>query len=346
MKNKLNLLVLGILFLNLIPVYSETNNKKKSKKTAQFKREWKYVPNQKKINKIIWEKLSSEKNKNSLNIFAQNKKKLKIRSLGKSVKVNDKFYPEISNYVPNAFVSAKDNLFNVSIRAISKTRSCEGKNFSSKCSDGVLDIGAEIIRNENFSFSTKYTIQSLTNRGTNIGEATSMGFRASRKLSSTNSIAIGGENIIHFDNKVDLGRNFYIVASSYFELAKKNNDYSMIFINYGIGSDFFGYGGNGTIGKTSCLGSPNLTGNGTNMCNWGFIASIALALNSRLSLVHEWFGYGYGTGISYRPLKNMPISFSLYATDYLNKKNPSYIIEKCPKNSCSTRLYGSINLSF
>ena len=71
-----------------------------------------------------------------------------VKSTGRSVVVNNNYYPEISNYVPNAFVESFNSSFNLSLRAISKTRHCNGNNFSSLCSDGVLDLDINLIKTE------------------------------------------------------------------------------------------------------------------------------------------------------------------------------------------------------
>ena len=211
--------------------------------------------------------------------------------------------------------------------------------------DAVLDIDFNLINLDKFSFNPKFSFQSLTNRGTSLGEGISLGFKTAKELSPNWSFAIGGENIIHLDNTIDLGRNFYLVASSHIPFSRKKEDpESFIFINAGIGSDFFGYKGNGFLGTTSCLGKPNLTGGGSENCNWGPIGSIAFVFNERFSLINEWFGYSYGSGFSYRPLKDSSMVFSFFATDFI-EGFPSYASEGCPNNECSVRFYGSISLS-
>ena len=119
----------------------------------------------------------------------------------------------------------------------------------------------------------------------------------------------------------------------------------MLFFNVGVGSDFYGYKGNGFLARTSCFGQPNLTGNGSNTCSWGPFGSVALAFNDRISFVNEWFGYGYGTGISFKPIFEKPLIFSIYATDFI-KGFPVYAEEHCPNNKCTQRFYGNISLSF
>ena len=167
-----------------------------------------------------------------------------------------------------------------------------------------------------------------------------MGFKAAKSLSPRWSLAIGGENIIHFDDTIDLGRNFYIISSTYYPIQDNS-----LFLNAGIGSDFYGYKGNGYLGETFCVGTNTLTGNGSNKCSWGPIASAAYAINDRFAIINEWFGYGYGLGFSFRPYKSKPLNISIYATDYI-KNFPDYIEEGCPNKECETRYYGSVSYSF
>ncbi len=81
------------------------------------------------------------------------------------------------------------------------------------------------------------------------------------------------------------------------------------------------------------------------MCNWGPIGSIAYTFNNRFALIGEWFGYGYGTGISFRPFDKSSLSLSVYLTDFISNF-PDYIKEHCPSNNCEPRLYSGITFSF
>ena len=63
-----------------------------------------------------------------------------VNSIGRGITINGLFYPDISSYIPNAFVENPDKTLTSSFRWISKTRSCGERNFSSSCIDGVLDF--------------------------------------------------------------------------------------------------------------------------------------------------------------------------------------------------------------
>ena len=268
-----------------------------------------------------------------------------IRSIGKGVTVNGFYYPEISNYVPNAYVEDPNKLFGLSIRGISKTRSCNGENFSKGCIDGVLDFDFKLFNNNDVSIFPKINLQSLSSRGTNLGEGSSLGVKIAKELSPNWSIAFGGENIFHFDETIDLGHNFFVIASTYLPLNSKNNS-NILFLNVGIGSDFYGYRGNGFLFRTPC-GNNTLTGtvDDPNSCSWGPIGSLAYSFNNRFSIISEWFGYSYGSGFSIRPFKENSLSFSLYATDFI-KGFPKHAKDYCTEGICQTRFYGTISLNF
>ncbi len=296
---------------------------------------WKEIDNREKF-EIITNKKNNRRKKN---IFS-------VRSTGKGISVNGNFYPDISNYVPNAFVEDPNKMFGLSARGISKTRFCSGDNFSRDCADGVLDFDFKLFNNDDLSIYPKLNIQSLTSRGTNFGDGVSLGIKVAKKLSSEWSIAFGGENIVHFDDTIDLGHNFFVVASTFLPINSAEKS-SILFLNVGIGSDFYGYRGNGFLFRTNCLGKNTLTGkpDNPNSCTWGPIASAALALNDRFSLISEWFGYSYGAGFSVRPFKENSLNLSLYATDFV-KGFPKYAEDLCPSNTCNTRFYGSISINF
>ena len=188
-------------------------------------------------------------------------------------------------------------------------------------------------------------MQSLSSRGTNFGEGSSLGVKIAKELTPNWSIAFGGENIFHFDETIDLGRNFFVMTSTYLPINSRENS-NILFLNLGLGSDFYGYKGNGFLFRSPC-GSNTLSGTQKepNSCSWGPIGSVSFVPNDRLSIISEWFGYSYGAGFSIRPFKENSISISLFATDFI-KGFPKYAEDYCTSGMCETRFYGSINLNF
>lgn len=300
----------------------------------------------KKENKLIWTYPDNESQNEILrkkNFFnpSYSKKESKITAVGKSVKIDGTLYPEISSYVPNGFIEDEEKFLTLSVRGFSATRGCNAS-FKLSCSDAIIFGDINLFRNFNSSLNMNWAMQSLSNRngGTKFGEGQTLGLKYAFKLNNKWSLSFGGDNIILFDDKSDLGRNLYLIAGTYFPV----ND-SYVFFNAGIGSDFFGYRGNGYIARTKCLGKPNLTGEGENTCTWGPISSIAIAFNERLALVNEWFGYGYGSGISYRPFIDSSLNLSIYITDYFGNF-PVYIKKSCRDKACKPRIFANMSISF
>ena len=345
---KIYILFLFSLFINLyFPNSFAENNEVKINSNSIKKLNWEYsdLNTEKDLN---WQEVNPEEIfKDQIKIKNIGKKinTFSVRSTGKAVTINGFYYPDISNYVPNAYVEDNNKNFGLSTRGISKTRFCNGNNFSTSCMDGILDLDFKLFNNNNFSIYPKINIQSLTNRGTDFGDGVSMGVKVAKELSPNWSLAFGGENIFHFDETIDLGHNFYVMASTYIPLSTSEKP-NILFINAGIGSDFYGYKGNGFLFRTPC-GTNTLTGTSDepDSCSWGPIGSVAYSLNDRFSIISEWFGYSYGFGFSIRPFKENSLSISLFATDFI-KGFPKYAEDYCTGGMCETRFYGSISLNF
>ena len=267
-----------------------------------------------------------------------------VRALGRAVTVNNLPYPDLSIYVPNAFVENNFKNFTFALRGISRTRTCFKRTID--CADAIFNVDMKLFSSLNQSLTMNWNVQSLSSRndGTEFGSGQSLGVKFAKQFSENLSFSIGGENIFLFDNVNDLGRNFYFIAST-FKPLNFNNKKAILFLNAGIGSDFYGYRGNGFLGEMNCFSTPNLTGDGTNKCNIGPIGSLSIAFNERFALINEWFGYGYGSGFSIKPFKNHSLSISLLATDFI-KGFPKYIERDCANNDCSPRIYGNLSFSF
>ncbi len=278
-----------------------------------------------------------------------------VRGLARGITVNGDPFPDAGLFVPNGF--AMDPEFTVSaiLDGVNRTRSCQpsgGTTSSRDCVDAVAYLEITPFKGERASLGFQWAVQSLSSRsnGTPQFSAQSLGFRSAFNLTPTTGIAFGGEHIIQFDSSTDLGRNFYLVLSQAVPLGQAAES-MWIVGTVGIGSDFYGYGNtsnSGSLGSTDCLSGNNISSprfpEGRD-CYWAPIGSIQLYLNSRISIGAEWFGYGFGAGVSVRPMKEIPLTLSLYATDFLGNR-PEYIARFCTSDPCRTRFYGKMTLSF
>ncbi|MEB3330949.1 MAG: hypothetical protein VKI83_00435 [Synechococcaceae cyanobacterium] len=276
---------------------------------------------------------------------------LAVRSISRGVSVNGHPYPDLSIYVPNGFAQDRQVLMSVGLNATSRIRYCSTKNQAwTTCADGEAMLELTPFRGENASLGFNWTIQSLSSRnnGTRaFTEAQSFGFRAALNLSPTLGLAIGGEQAFQTDSKTDLGHNFYAVMTQAVPLGGGERP-AMLLATAGMGTDFFGYGGNGTIGTMNCGGGNSISSRtwptGTD-CRIGPIGALSLAFNDRVAIGGEWFGYGLGAGLSLRPFRDVPMTVSLYAMDFLGN-SPSYITPTCPEGVCTARYYGRFTYSF
>lgn len=275
----------------------------------------------------------------------------KVRGLARGITVNGNPYPDTSLNVPNGFAQDKEFTVSTTLTGANRTRPCRvppGGNWVD-CADSEAYLDITPFKGEYASLGFQYTIQSLTsrNRGTGQFAGQSIGFRTAINLTPTTGLAFGGEHIIQLDDTTDLGRNFYLVMSQAFPLSRGENPILLV-ATAGIGSDFYGYAGNGTLGSTNCLSGNNVSSlnypEGTD-CFWGPIGALSLHFGSQVSIGYEWSGFSIGAGLSVRPIKNIPLTFSLYATDFLGN-TPSYIEGLCTTNPCEPRYYGRLTMSF
>ncbi len=275
----------------------------------------------------------------------------KVRGLARGITVNGDPYPDTGLNVPNGFAQDPEFTVSTTLTGTSRTRSCRvapGGDWID-CADTEAYLDITPFKGEYASLGFQYTIQSLTsrNRGTGVFAGQSIGFRTAVNLTPTTGLAFGGEHIIQLDNTTDLGRNFYLVLSQAIPFSRGQNPILLV-ATAGIGSDFYGYAGNGTLGSTNCLSGNNVSSlnypTGTD-CFWGPIGALTLHLGSQVSIGYEWFGYGIGAGLSVRPIKDIPLTFSLYATDFLGN-TPSYLDGLCTTNPCEPRYYGRLTMSF
>ena len=275
----------------------------------------------------------------------------RVRGIGRGFTVNGYPYPDSSISLPNAFALDQQFLFSAQLYGTNRTRPCavaKGESWS-RCSDGDLFFELTPLRGSDASLGLNWTVQSLSNRdsGSATGTGQSLGFKGALNLTPTLAVAFGGEQIIQFDSKTDLGRNYYLLLSQAIPLSRAEKP-PMLVATAGVGSDYFGFGGNGTLGQTNCIGGNNISSNsypkGTD-CYWGPVGSLSLALNDRISFGVEWFGYGLGAGLSLRPFSDLPLTASLYAMDFLGN-TPSYIQDTCTTDPCETRYYGRLTYSF
>jgi hypothetical protein len=277
----------------------------------------------------------------------QSRRRLVVRGLARDVTVNGRVYPAAVFQVPNGFAQDQRLWGSVTGVGISRTRPCSKDTLD--CADAQAYVDVTPLRVGPASLALQWGVQSLSsrNQGTPAFSGQHLGFRAAVNLGPQTGLAIGGEQIVQFDDKIDLGRDFYAVLSQAVPLGQGERP-PLLVATAGVGSDLYGFKGNGWLGRTSCGGSRAITSttfpSGSD-CTWGPIGSVALFLNDRISIGSEWFGYGFAAGIAVKPFADWPLTLSVLATDFLGN-TPDYIQDDCPDRTCRARLYGRVTQSF
>ena len=253
-----------------------------------------------------------------------------ISSLNRSIVFNNDITgPDISWIVPSGFSWNKKYKFDVHVRG-HNTKIPEPqkrKFFGWNDGDAVGLISYQFIHTPKTSFGLNAGIRSVYSGkqhlggGSNIGEGLSGGFRWDRKLSETSGIAFGAEQLVHFDNKTDTGRNIYITASK----AWWSSEYEGV----GIFPLYTATGGFATgrmaVGTIRGLCSNSLNGSGTeietvrNLC-WAPVFSLAKVYNEKFSTFFEYNSRFFLLGSSLAPSQKIPLrgTLALILSDHVD----------------------------
>ena len=173
----------------------------------------------------------------------------------------------------------------------------------------------------NFGVRSLYQGDQATGGQTSIGEGLSSGFRWDTAISPTSGYAVGAEQLIHFDELTDTGRNIYVTASKGWWSSTASGDikFPLYVGTAGIGT------GRMAVGTIKGLCSNSLGGSGTEvgtyrkLC-WSPVFSAASVWNNSFSTFLEYNSRFFILGTSVAPLKRTPLrgTFGLILSDHVD----------------------------
>ena len=291
-----------------------------------------------KTNLVIWEKDNiEEKFINKVDTLYENKKNKRdnklnqysLSSLNRSLIFNDHIVgPDISWIVPSGFGWNKKYKFDFTARG-HNTRIPEPINkkfFGWNDGDALGLLSYQFLHLEKSSFGVNFGVRSLyqgdgaVGGGTAIGEGNSAGFRWDYRLSDSSGFAFGAEQLIHFDNTTDSGRNIYITASKawWSDEYDGHKFFPLYIATAGVATGRMAVG---TI-KGFC---SDLIDSGTDLVNypslcWAPVFSLASVFNEKLSTYFEYNSRFFLLGTSYAPFRNIPLrgNFGLILSDHVD----------------------------
>ena len=318
---------LGNEFANKLNKNDDSLKAREFKKSFISKNIWKKInPNHSQPLEIQWKKIQENKELIFEDKSSQKLNKLgvtSINSLNRSILFNSETIgPDISWLVPNGFKWSQRYNLDLSTRGYSRRKT--GQSFIGwNGGDAVGEIHYQPLHIGNYSLGVNFGIRSVYSGSapggaSAIGEGVSSGFRIDRRISETAGLAFGGEQILHFDNKTDTGRNIYFVASKAW-LSDTYNNFPIVAATAGVGT------GKLAEGNIKGLCSNLLGGSGTeeahlrSLC-WSPIFSLAKIFNHNFSTFFEYNSKWFLVGSSYSPSKNIPLrgTFAVIISDHID----------------------------
>ena len=282
---------------------------------------------------INWEILSKNENSNFENESIKNNLILKekdtytLSSLNRSVVFGEKIAgPDISWLVPPGFKWTKNYKIDASIRGYNQTlnhtrKPNEGWGWNS--GDAVGQFYYQFLNTEKYSFGSNIGIRSVLSgaAGSNspLGEGLSAGFRIDHKLSNNSGIAFGAEQLFHFDDTTDTGRDIYLTVSKGFWDSDIEGNFPLKIATGGIAT------GRLAEGNIRGLCSDLFGGAGTEfrsqrrLC-WAPVFSLAYLFNEKFSSFFEYNSRHFLIGSSIAPFKKIALrgTFALSISDHID----------------------------
>ena len=283
---------------------------------------------------IIWQKIENKQDikiKNKETIFNQylSKNSEGISSFNRSIVLNDSIVgPDISWLVPPGFKWNNKYKFDASLRGHSGRfeKGRKGKNFWGwNDGDAVGQFYYQFLSNEKNSFGLNFGIRSVysgkihASGDTAIGEGQSLGFRVDRKISTTEGLAFGAEQLLHFDSLTDTGRDIYLTLSKAFWSNNKTGKFPLDIYTIGVAT------GRMAEGNIKFLCSDLFGGSGTEVSHqrrlcWAPVFSVSRVFNKKFSTFFEYNSKWFLLGSSIIPFNEVPLrgTFAVQLSDHID----------------------------
>ena len=233
LKNIIKYSKIVFLILFTIPIYLLSNIKSQAEEKPEFHSQtnrWqKLVSDENSNYPIIWEKYDGDEIKEE-NLLIKEVKRLrkysKFNSFNRSIVFDDYLVgPDISWLVPPGLRWSRSFTVDGSVRGHSRRK--KGEDFLKwNGGDAVGQFYYQFKHSNKYSYGLNIGMRSVyqgagSGGSSPIGEGLSSGLRWDYQLSKNSGFALGGEQIIHFDNLTDTGRDFYFTISKFIN-QKKN----------------------------------------------------------------------------------------------------------------------------
>jgi len=340
----LRLFLFLLFFANTSNLYSKTNIKKFKNLLSESQTQENISNSNKDISELKWDSIPEK---------AQSKEKPKWKRLEdkdyflllKSVQINDyEIEPELNSFnrsivfdnivvgpdiswlVPPGLSWNEKFLFDGSVRGHNRRKKGE-KFLGWNGGDAVGQFYWQPIHTKKNSYGLNLGVRSVYynpnySRGgqTPIGDGLSLGFRSDRKFTNSSGMAIGAEQLLHFDGVTDTGRDLYVTfTKGWWRNKKQKYDFPLDIATAGFAT------GKMAEGNVKGLCSNLLGGSGTevkhqrSLC-WAPVFTLARVYNESFSTFFEYNSKWFLLGTSFAPSKTIPLrgTFAVQLSDHID----------------------------
>lgn len=242
-----------------------------------------------------------------------------LYSFNRSIAFSDKTVgPDLAWRVPTGFQWTPHHWLDLTVDGFS--RRTDGQSFAAwNDGDAVAKMFINIANTKKLSFTLSQSFRSVSlyddgstaGASTPFGEGQSTGFRFGFPLGKNAGLAIGGEQIIQWDDLTDTGRTFYIAASKGWWLGSGLNPYPLAVANLALGTGRLASDPNIRFACTDTGENRTGTFSIDNQLCWAPVGSLALVMTPDLSIFTEYNSVRWLLGASLAPIREFPLRFTL-----------------------------------
>jgi len=241
-----------------------------------------------------------------------------LYSLNRSIAFsNQKVGPDIAWRAPTGFQWTPHRWLDLTVDGFS--RRADGESFSAwNGGDAVGKLFINVANTQSLSFTLIQSFRSVSlfddgstaGASTPFGEGLSTGFRFGFPLGKNAGLAIGGEQIIQWDDFTDTGRTFYIAASKGWWLGSGLDAYPLAVANVALGSGRLASDPNTRFACADTGEKRTGTFSIDNKLCWAPVGSLALVMNPNFSIFTEYNSVRWLLGASLAPIPEFPLRFT------------------------------------
>ena len=285
--------------------------------------------NSKQLKKRKWEIYNPNLNYPKKNFLVDKKELLpkesdfSLYSFNRSIVYGNNIGPDISWLIPPGFKWTKNKKIDASIRGYNQTlshRRKKNEGWGWNKGDAVGQFYYQFLNKEKYSFGTNIGIRSISDSyDSPVGDGLSAGLRGDYKISNTSGIAFGAEQLLHFDEYTDTGRDIYLTLSKGFWSNNKKGNFPLKVATAGVATGRMAEGNIRGFCSDLFGGAATEIQKKRRLC-WAPVYSLAYLFNEKMSTFFEYNSRFFLVGSSIVPFKEIPLrsTFAITLSDHIH----------------------------